>query len=224
MKFALLGKNIQHSRSPEIYRKLITTKHSYDLLDYDSENEIPSLDELKKKYRGINITTPYKKLFTNDVLYLDDKIRDLKAINCIGFSIDGIYGTNTDYLALKDLWPEILKKYNLNLTYILGSGVMCNVLNQIAISMQLDTKIIARINNHKINEYDYLSNSLVINSCSRDFTFNGTLSSTNIFWDLNYGVDTTKSNLLKMNVPYIDGQELLNLQAQYAVRFWNEIK
>ncbi len=55
-KLALIGKSIQHSRSPDIYKKLIGTLIQYDLLDYQHPNEIPSVDTLFKEYIGISIT------------------------------------------------------------------------------------------------------------------------------------------------------------------------
>jgi len=66
-KFALVGKDISHSRSPEMYRKLISSDVKYDLLDYQSDLDIPTAVELLSKYDGINITSPYKKNFLNQV-------------------------------------------------------------------------------------------------------------------------------------------------------------
>ena len=43
-KLALLGRNISHSQSPSIYRKLLGEKLDYKLFDYKNEDEIPSLE------------------------------------------------------------------------------------------------------------------------------------------------------------------------------------
>ena len=41
IKLALLGKGISHSKSPEIYRRLISGSVQYDLLDVANEADIP---------------------------------------------------------------------------------------------------------------------------------------------------------------------------------------
>ncbi len=60
-KLALIGKNISHSKSPEIYNKLLNNQVEYTLLDCDTVDAIPSLDELMKKFDGVSITSPYKE-------------------------------------------------------------------------------------------------------------------------------------------------------------------
>ena len=68
IKLALVGKDIQHSRSGEIYRRLLKTDIQYDLLDYENSALIPPAADLFKVYDGISITSPYKKHFLNQFL------------------------------------------------------------------------------------------------------------------------------------------------------------
>ena len=51
-KLALIGKNISHSKSPEIYNKLLNNQVEYHLLDYPSINEIPEMDFFSKNFDG----------------------------------------------------------------------------------------------------------------------------------------------------------------------------
>ena len=53
-KLALIGKNIAHSKSPEVYKTLLDNNVEYTLLDFISENEIPKLSELLKTFDGIH--------------------------------------------------------------------------------------------------------------------------------------------------------------------------
>ena len=78
-KLALIGRNIAHSKSPEIYSKLLENNVDYHLLDYPSVDQIPSLDYFSKNFEGISITSPYKEVFINDV-ELVGKAKELKAI------------------------------------------------------------------------------------------------------------------------------------------------
>ena len=41
IKLALLGKNISHSKSPEIYKTILKSNFSYDLIDCESIEMTP---------------------------------------------------------------------------------------------------------------------------------------------------------------------------------------
>jgi len=221
INLGLVGKNIQHSLSPSIYKRIYGPTISYDLLDFQQENEIPSVAELFKKYDGINITSPYKKHFLNQV-ELTDSARLLGAINCLKKSGEKIIGENTDYLAILDIlsrWKKADEKLKVAL---FGDGVMASVtevaLKKLGLSYQ-------QFSRKKTPDFSHLNlinvkNLLVINTCAREFVFKGQLPADCIFWDYNYNFEPHQrlSSLIKL---YCDGQEMLELQAQYAVAFWS---
>jgi shikimate dehydrogenase len=220
-RYALIGKNISHSQSPKIYKRLIGNHIQYDLLDYASSDLIPSADELFNSYDGINITSPYKKHFLNQI-ELTDNAKTIGAINCMK-KIDGkIIGENTDFPAVVDIIKRYLDDGIKNII-LLGDGVMAAMTLLVLERLNTKARQFSRKNTEdlstlKLTEQD---RQLIINSCSREFIYNGETSSNSIFWDYNYN-NPKQSEVLKTKVyRYDDGLELLNLQAQYALAFWS---
>jgi shikimate dehydrogenase len=222
LKLALIGKNIQHSKSPEIYNKLLG-KINYDLLDFNSVNDIPSPEELFLKYDGINITSPYKECFVN-MVELIDEAKIFKAINCLRKN-SKIEGCNTDYLAIKNLLLNYKQTIqNLNVL-VLGDGVMARVLifalNELNIKYKQKSRRLTS-NFTQLNLSDEITQEkwLVINSCSREYIYQNAVPENIIFWDLNYNFSSHQEHF-KNKCEYIDGHNLLMLQAEYAVSFWS---
>lgn len=231
IKLALIGKNIQHSKSPDIYRKLLGNEIQYDLLDFLTATDIPSVKELLGKYNGVSITSPYKKHFLGEC-ELTIKATEIDSINCLGVVNGIITGENTDYLAIMDTildWIQMYKKLNV---VILGDGVMSNV-TQLAlskcsnisfkvfsrkISKQFDQLNIMEIFN---TQFEESGQQIVINTCSRDFIFNGQIDKKTIFWDYNYKFHQHSLPLSSKTQQYIDGYKMLELQARYALAFWS---
>src|SRR5690606_26020523 len=105
-KLALIGKKITHSRSPILYRKILGLETSYDLIDVEV-NQLPLLSALSLKYDGLNITSPYKENYIDQVKIEDDLVLALGAINTIDLRKTNYLATNTDLLAVR----VILKNY-----------------------------------------------------------------------------------------------------------------
>ena len=221
-KLALIGKNISHSLSPGIYKKIIGNSIKYDLIDIKKEEELPRLDELKKIYRGINITTPYKKSYLNQV-DTDDLSSQLGAINCISFKSD-TKGTNTDYFAVRDIFYDLKNKYLIENIFILGGGIMSQITQFFFDYNSLDYKVFSRQSGNNIAQMDFSDhrNSLIINTCSREFEFSGQINKTSIFWDYNYSFRPHQSYFDQNDQSFLyqDGHDLLYAQAKYSTYFW----
>lgn len=227
-KFALVGKDISHSRSPEMYMKLISSDVQYDLLDYKSENEIPSASDLLSRYDGINITSPYKKHFLNQVEMTEVASR-IGAINCLKKVNGKIVGENTDYLAIVDILKQMQRDYGALEVIILGDGVMANVAKLALISLGLSFKLLSRKLTEDFNQLNLIGSfqlpsarPLVINTCAREFIFHGTIPDRALFWDFNYNFDQHSSIIPGKVHKYVDGLEMLERQAFYAVAFWSK--
>lgn len=229
-KFALVGKNIAHSRSPEMYRKLISPDVQYDLLDYSDESEIPSALELLSIYDGINITSPYKKHFLSQVT-LTESARELEAINCLKKREDKIFGENTDYLAILEILSG-LKEQHVSLDVIvLGDGVMSFVAQTALKKLNIKFEVCSRKLTKDFNQLNLLphfrdekARPLIINTCSRDYVFTGNLPSNALFWDFNYNFMAHEKELSSRVSLYMDGLSMLERQAFYAVSFWSNRK
>src|SRR3989344_6105777 len=127
MKLALIGRDISHSLSPQLYKKIIDPNLIYDLLDYDNESKLPSLESLAQDYQGINITAPFKSYYSHQVTIPDDSIKKMGAINTIALSKDGYFGTNTDVIAIRSILNVLQSKYSKIQLILLGSGVMAKL-------------------------------------------------------------------------------------------------
>lgn len=226
MRLGLIGKNISHSGSPSIYKKLIGAHIQYDLIDVAAASKLPSLESLKQQYAGINITSPYKTHYFNQVHTPDPAVRELGAINTLAFTAQGIEATNTDLIAVRFILNRYKSKYpHLNLI-ILGSGVMAQLTMILARELSLSFQCLSRSQHGNLDTLDLqkyelpTSQNIVINACSRDFVFVGKQSSSNIFWDYNYHFLPHQNTLPFQVKEYQDGQEMLYLQAIAAHQFW----
>ena len=222
MKLALIGKEISHSLSPEIYSGLLGLKlERYSLLDYSDLGDIPSVASLLHEYDGLSITAPYKNNLFNQCDYLTNAAQSSNAVNCLKL-IDGkVHGENTDYLALEALLPDLVSQFSS--IAILGNGTMKNLCSLVFDKLRIKYMHYFRKKNGDLSFID-LSNLtekiFVLNTCSRSFLFQGKLPLNSIYYDLNYLIAGQDDIFKKSRIQYIDGKQLLQLQAKFALKFW----
>ena len=223
IELALIGKNISHSQSKSVYENILKQDINYSLIDCFSEKDIPSIDILLKKFHGINITSPYKKYF-QDKIYLEKEAKISQSINCIKKNKDGPIGTSTDYHAVLSQLDEILNKYAIVDILILGDGSMSEITQTILDKKNITYKILSR-KKRNLRPFDIKNKkkTLIINSCSRDFIFNGNIMNDVVFLDYNYNFSPHKNNLPSKTLEYIDGYHMLKLQAYHSLKFWEII-
>lgn len=227
IRLGLIGKNIQHSLSPSIYQKIYGGKVVYDLLDYQAESDIPNVRDLFNTFNGINITSPYKKHFLNTI-ELTPNAAALGAVNVLKKSGEKIIGDNTDFLAILDILTKWKNQYGNLSVALLGDGVMAGVTKVALKRLQIkyanfSRRITSDFNQLNLEAAVALSKHetlLVINTCSREYVFNGILPQKTLFWDYNYNF-LPHQPLSDTILLYSDGREMLELQAQYAVAFWS---
>lgn len=228
MKFALIGKNIKHSKSPEVYEKIVGHPLDYDLIDVSSEKDLPSIEVLKSKYRGVNITSPYKTHYLKDVSF-ESPFEYRQAINTICFYPDRVLATNTDAVAIELELMGLKKNFSDLFFIILGDGVMSRLTTFIFDQNKMKYEVLSRRKNPDfysidLSKYkDRAKQVIVINTCSRDFVFSGVLHSSYIFWDYNYSLIPHQKTLPSLVKYYHDGQRMLELQAIAAAKFWKII-
>lgn len=216
---ALIGKNIQHSLSQSTYEKLLGVEIEYDLIDKEREEDLPTLDDLKK-YDGVSITSPYKKHYLSRCLVEED-IKKLGAINCIRFEGKNAFATNTDFLALDQIFDGMKDDLNSNEIFIFGDGPMSLLVQNLLTKRNLTYRIFSR----KLKNFSELLEgnqkpSLLINCLSRKVPIPYRFKENDILFDLNYkNLEILTS--IPMRITYIDGLELLELQANFALSFWN---
>ena len=227
MKLALLGYPINHSLSPKLYKEILGSRlESYDLLPIKNPQMIPSLDELSKIFDGINITSPHKKHFINDILVDSPIVQKIGAVNTLALNGKIVKGTNTDVIAVEEILENYKSQYPSLLVIILGSGVMAKVTELVCQNLEIEFKSLSRkmgldLSTIDISQFSKINyQTLVINCCSRDYVFKGKLAGDEIFWDYNYSFLPHQTDIPSQVKIYQDGQEMLRLQALAAVRFW----
>lgn len=222
VKLALIGRNISHSKSPQIYKGFLGDSLEYTLLDFESSSEIPTARDLLDIYEGISITAPYKDHFLSEV-ELAPEIRELGAVNCLFRDNESIHATNTDLLAMREIIGRELNPSDWQVV-ILGSGAMSRV-----------TKLVLREQGIKYSQYSrsttptlsqlnladkYSQKCYVINCCVREFKFTGKCPIGSHYWDLNYSRPNEEKSIKSLGLSYQDGEELLFLQAVHAMKMW----
>ncbi len=226
IKLALIGKGISHSRSQQIYQDLLGREIDYRLLDFETADEIKSLEGIfSDGLNGISITYPYKQHFLNEVYFVDSKVVQLGAINCIRRTKEGFEATNTDFLAAGYLLRNQYSHFNSFL--VLGSGNMARVIEAQLIAMNKTFKRVSRRTDGDLNQIDYIEilrnnveSTLIVNCCSREFEFSAKLPPATFFWDMNYNI-VEHEKLKSRGVNYMNGLNLLKWQAKYALNFWD---
>lgn len=222
LRFGLIGRDIAHSLSPAIYQRLITRPHTYDLIDCASAEAVPSVTELARRYAGVNITAPWKEIFFP---YAEPAAREWGAVNCLRFQSGTAVATNTDALALQELVPKVMANYSGSDVVILGDGVMSRVFMKILGQLGIPGSVRSRKKGDDIAQAvfantDRSARTVVVNACARSFEFQGKLGSGCVFWDLNYRHEAHAKIAKLHGWTYVDGAELLETQAKYAVKFW----
>jgi shikimate dehydrogenase len=230
MRLGLLGYPIRHSRSPELYRRFLGHElTSYELFSFEHKNEIPSLAQFMQLLDGLNITSPYKTHFFDQVELTSNLVRTLGTINTISFHNGVAFGTNTDLIAVEEILKRYRFKYqDLNLL-ILGDGAMAAMTQIVARSLNISFQVFSRKTHPDLACMDLSlcsgnGQKIIINACSRDFIFNGQVGGKEIFWDFNYDFTPHQQNLPGKVMAYVDGREMLELQALAAIKFWRELR
>ena len=87
--------------------------------------------------------------------------------------------------------------------------------------LKSEVVVFGNLTNKSYVNLEHKKNYLIINTCHRDFHFKEDIDDgLEVYWDLNYGVAPPKIFNGGKLKKYVDGMELLYLQAKYALQFW----
>lgn len=216
-KLALIGKDISHSKSKDIYENLLEQKIIYELIDCPNENFLPKLEDLKK-YDGVSITSPYKKFYVDKVI-VENEVSFLKAINCLSFKDGKFYGTNTDFNALLKILPDYFPLLNTMEVHLFGSGPMAMIVKHLLKLKGIEFFSHSRIENSFLKNLDSPRDKFIFNCLTRNIKLPMTLNSNDVLYDMNYKNEQILENF-RSKPKYIDGLTLLEEQAKFALSFW----
>ncbi len=120
--YALIGRGISHSVSPVIYEVLsdkFDVEMTYEILDCSTLEEARGFIK-SGKYKGFNVTTPYKTLLFDLIDNIDDTARKCVALNTISVEQGRVSAYNTDGLGFLDVL--IARDYDINGKRVLIKG------------------------------------------------------------------------------------------------------
>ncbi|MBK23731.1 MAG: hypothetical protein CME70_06965 [Halobacteriovorax sp.] len=222
IRLGLIGKNIKHSQSKFVYEKILKKNIDYKHYDVDNKVDLPSLDKLFSEVEGVSITAPYKKDYQS-VVNIVGEVAKLGIINCIRKNGQIYEATNTDFLAVHSFLKEHLSSCDSEVI-ILGDGSMAEITIFSLGLLNKDFKQFSRKKTQGFSSIDLSTltgkNALVINTCAREYTYNGPIRNGIIFWDYNYSHKNHSDRFLNSTIQYIDGMDLLRNQAIHALAFW----
>lgn len=118
MKYGLIGEKLQHSYSKEIHAML--GDYDYELCEIPRE-ELESFFK-KREFSGINVTLPYKETVIPYLDHIEGEAEKIGAVNTV-VNRDGIlYGYNTDFYGMRELFKHAEIDPSGCKAVILGSG------------------------------------------------------------------------------------------------------
>lgn len=93
MEYGLIGERLGHSYSKIIHEKI--GDYDYQLCPLTKDAFVEFME--KRAFKGINVTIPYKQDVIPYLDVIDDKAKNIGAVNTIVHKDNKLYGYNTDY-------------------------------------------------------------------------------------------------------------------------------
>ena len=241
-KYGLIGQKLSHSKSPEIHmliKKALGLDFSYDIIEISNEQIESTLTD----FDGLNVTIPYK----TDIIPLLDGLskaaKEIGAVNTIKIEFSGtdlqLIGYNTDYLGFTKSIEPHLKSYHTK-ALILGTGGSSKAVKFGLKQLNIDFMEVSRnpqnqnqmnysaLSKEVLNKYKLIINTTPLGMFPEvnkkpdiDYSF---LTRQHLLYDLIY--NPYKTMFLKEGekngCQIKNGLEMLQIQAEYSWKIWND--
>lgn len=240
-KFGLIGRNISYSFSRTYFSEKFTRTGldaSYENFDIDSISEFPAVLEKNPELQGLNVTIPYKEAIIPFLDEMDPVASEIGAVNTIKIDRFGkMKGFNTDYYGfLTSIEPGLTAQHKKAL--ILGTGGASKAVVYALQSLDISCSFVSRSPlkgdvSYADLDKNVMREHLVIVNCTPLGTFPGTdaypnvpvefLTPDHLVFDLIYNPPVTRLMALakQKGAAVLNGQEMLELQANKAWDIWN---
>ena len=185
MEYGLIGNPLKHSFSKEVHSYL--SNYNYELCEL-SEQSFDSF-MLKKNFKALNVTIPYKKKVIPYLDYVDENAKNIGAVNTIINKNSKLYGYNTDILGVISTFKHFDIDINNKNVLILGTGATSNTVYH----------AVSKLNAHKIYKAYRLQSKI-----KGDILYDDIL---NIADDIHIIVNTTSNGMY----PHQDDKSLINI-------------
>lgn len=222
--YGLLGEHLPHSFSPQIH--LALGNEDYHIFEIAPENLEQFLKE--KKFKGLNVTIPYKK---SVISYLDEispEAEKIGAVNTITVRDGKLFGDNTDYCGFKYMVEKSKITIKNKKVLVLGNGGASLTVQTVLKDMEAkDVLVVSR--NGEIdytNVYSHTDTDIIVNTTPVGMYPDNMTSPIDLsgFPNLSGVLDVVynplKTRLImeaeKMGIPYMSGLSMLVSQAKKA--------
>lgn len=241
-KFGLIGFPLGHSFSKKYFTEKFEREEisdcSYELYPLENIEDVRFLFEVEKELCGLNVTIPYKEKIIEYLDGLDSAAQQIGAVNCIHMSSNGKTGYNTDWLGFRDALKPLLQKHHTH-ALILGTGGSSKAVAYALMQLNITHYFVSRNKTEKFLGFDELEKELlqqhtiIINTSplgmhpatesypALPYEY---ISSKHLCFDLVYNPEETVflQKAKQQGAVTKSGLEMLQLQAEYAWKIWNE--
>lgn len=234
MEYGLIGENLSYSFSEFIHSEF--NLYNYKLYNL-SEDELDVILK-SKKFKGLNVTIPYKKAVIKYCDVLDETVKKIGSANTLDIKNNCLKAYNTDYFGLKytmDRSNIFLKNKKIMILGSGGTSLTARALAEdlgaseiITVSRSLDEKV------NYSNIYDYNFVDIIINTTPVGMYPNNLCELVDIsrFKNLSGVVDVIynplKSKLLmkskELKIPTAGGLPMLVAQAKASAEIFSGVK
>lgn len=239
--FGLIGKNISYSFSRSYFANKFEAEDIpavYVNFDIPEISEIATILVEYPTISGFNVTIPYKEEVLAFLDELDETAREIGAVNTIKVSENGnLKGYNTDYFGFSEALKPFLTGGPIA-ALILGTGGASKAIAFALKQLEIEFKYVSRTASQENLSYDQLDKThfekykLIIN-CTPLGTYPNIseypkipsqfFTKDHILFDLIYNPPATQLMKLasQQGSTVINGQRMLELQAEKAWEIWN---
>lgn len=160
--YGLLGEHLPHSFSPQIHLSL--GNEDYHLFEIAPEKLEGFLTE--KKFKGINVTIPYKKAVMEYLDVISPEALKIGAVNTITVRDGKLYGDNTDYFGFKYMVEKSGIDIQDKKALVLGSGGASATVQAVLTDMGVrEVKIVSRDGEiNYTNIYEEQNTEIIVNT------------------------------------------------------------
>ncbi len=236
MEYGLIGEKLGHSYSKLIHERL--ADYTYDLCPLTKEEFYTFMTD--KNFRAINVTIPYKKMVLPYLSEIDEKAKQIGAVNTIVNHGGKLIGYNTDY----DGFAYTIKKNHICVkgkkVLVIGNGgaaqAVFTVLKDLKASEIITVKYKVEPGTVTYEEAARIHHDahLIVNTSPIGMYPNVDTSPMDLskyhelgaVIDLIYNPTVTKfmEQAISQNVLAVNGLEMLVAQAKYAVEYFLDKK
>ncbi len=118
MNYGCIGEKLKHSFSKEIHN--LIADYDYEIVEIAKED----LDSfaIKKDFKAINVTIPYKEKIMPHLYWIDEHAKLIGSVNTVVNKDGKLYGYNTDFYGMTKLIEKLKLSLENKKVAILGSG------------------------------------------------------------------------------------------------------